>query len=56
LIEPSDIKQGEIGNCYFLSTLSVLAEHPERIQKLFLSDKVNDFGVYGVVMTKSGVR
>lgn len=39
-----------------MSALSVLAEHPERIRKLFISDKVNDQGVYGVWITKNGMR
>jgi len=38
-VSPSDIKQGLLGDCYFLSVLSVLSEHPSRITKLFLSDR-----------------
>ena len=38
-VTPSDIKQGLLGDCYFLSVLSVLAEHSRRITKLFLTDR-----------------
>jgi len=37
-IEPADIQQGALGDCYFLSALSVMAEKPDRIRQLFLSD------------------
>jgi hypothetical protein len=30
-IEPNDIKQGSLGVCYMLATLSVLAEIPQHI-------------------------
>ncbi len=36
-IDPSDIKQGDCGDCYFLSGLASLAEYPERIRKMFLT-------------------
>jgi calpain-15 len=39
---PSDIKQGALGDCYFLSSLSVIAENPERIKKMFLVSEVNE--------------
>lgn len=55
-IEPSDIKQGELGDCYFLSSLSALSEYPERIEKLFESDQVNEQGIYGVKLTKNGIK
>eukprot|EP00347_Sterkiella_histriomuscorum_P017724 403348238 len=53
-IDPSDIRQGLLGDCYFLSCLSVLAENPKRIMKLFVTDKVNDYGVYAIRICKNG--
>lgn len=40
-IEPDDIKQGELGDCYFLATLSAIAEFPWRIKQLFVTRKAN---------------
>lgn len=36
-IEPNDIKQGDVGDCYFMAGLAALAENPQRIVKLFLT-------------------
>ena len=53
-VSPSDIKQGLLGDCYFLSVLSVLSEVPSRIKKLFVHDKQNNLGVYGLRICKNG--
>ena len=41
---------------YFLSVLAVLAEKPERIKRLFISEQTNIQGVFGVMLTKNGAR
>lgn len=55
-IEPNDIKQGQIGDCYFLSSLAALAEKPERIRKMFLEKDANACGRYGARMFKNGIN
>ena len=53
-IEINDIRQGQLGNCYFLSVLSALAEFPHRVMKLFLTSEVNNAGCYGVRICDGG--
>ena len=53
-VEPNDIKQGGLGDCYFLSVLSCTAEKGYRIRRIFISNKVVKEGIYAVKMTKNG--
>jgi hypothetical protein len=53
-VTPSDIKQGSLGNCYFLSILSVLAEQPKRIMSMFITDRANEYGLYAISIIKNG--
>lgn len=54
-IESGDILQGIIGDCYFLSSISSLAEsRPERILKLFLTKKKSKAGLYCVRLCLEG--
>jgi len=46
VIEPADILQGQLGDCYFLSALSALAEQGFRIKSLFPSVEMNQHGIY----------
>ena len=36
-ITPTDIKQGDCGDCYYLSSISSLAEFPQRVKDIFLT-------------------
>ncbi len=55
-IDPNDIKQGLCGDCYFLSGLSSLAEAPDRIKRVFITDQVNEAGCYAVQIYINGER
>lgn len=65
-IEPMDILQGHLGDCYFLSTVASIAENPNRIMKIFNIEFPNkskeevmnlcrQFGCYGVKIYDMGI-
>ncbi|KAL5267544.1 hypothetical protein ACHWQZ_G004545 [Mnemiopsis leidyi] len=51
---PTDIVQGSLGDCWLLSSLSVLADRPSLIEKIFLNKCVSTEGVYEVRLCKDG--
>jgi len=53
-IEASDIKQGDLGNCYFLSALAALTEFPQFIRKVFSTPEPNEVGCYEVSFCLNG--
>lgn len=55
-IEPSDVSQGCLGNCYFLAVLSSMAEFPDRIKALIETPEVNSAGIYLLKFFVNGVE
>lgn len=53
-IGPNDVKQGKCGDCYFLSSVSSLAEYPERVKNIFITQEVNEAGCYAVNLCVNG--
>lgn len=53
-IEPNDILQGNLGNCYYLSALSALAEFPQRIKEIFFTEEINGAGCYALKVCVNG--
>lgn len=53
-IDPVDIAQGRLGNCWFVCALSSLAEFPELVEHLFEDVTANSAGIYVLRMCKNG--
>ena len=53
-IEMSDVIQGELGDCYFLSSVANLSKYPGLIQKLFKTKDTNRDGFYEIVLFIDG--
>ena len=55
-IAPSDVCQGKLADCYFLSSLAALAEIPGRIESMFNTKTVNSAGIYSINFFVNGKR
>ena len=51
-INPEDVLQGNLNNCWLICVLSALSEHPALIQRLFLTKKPNAYGLYKIKLCK----
>jgi hypothetical protein len=45
-VEPGDVIQGSLGNCWFLGPLSVIATNSDLLMNLFITTSLNEYGVY----------
>ncbi|CAF3593272.1 unnamed protein product [Rotaria sp. Silwood1] len=52
--KPNDVIQGALGDCWFITALSVLAEKPEYLMKVLVTRDYNYQGIYYVRLCKDG--
>jgi hypothetical protein len=53
-IDPNDIRQGHIGDCWLISAIIALAEKPHLLKKLFVEPKISKNGIYSVRICRAG--
>jgi calpain-15 len=53
-IEPNDIRQGALGDCWFMCALASLAERPALVERLFITKEAQENGVYRIKLCKNG--
>ena len=53
-IEMDDVKQGQLGDCYFLSSVANLCKFPGLITKLFKTNATNKDGFYEIIFIIDG--
>lgn len=53
-VDPNDIRQGALGDCWFLASIASLAEAPATVKKLFITDSYNEYGIYQLRLCKNG--
>ncbi len=51
-----DIKQQELGDCYFLSNLSALSKIQANIRKMFITQTINKAGIYLLSFYVNGIE
>ena len=56
-VTPQDMRQGAIGNCWFISAASALSEVPGRVEKIFLNanNEISAAGIYAVQLYTLGI-
>ena len=48
-IEFNDVQQGSLGDCYFLSSITILTEYPYLIKEKFRTREFNQEGYYEII-------
>ncbi|CAF4951815.1 unnamed protein product [Rotaria sp. Silwood1] len=52
---PMDIIQGRLGNCWFISALSLIAEIPQILEKVMITKQYNPAGLYKIRLCNRGI-
>jgi calpain-15 len=54
--KPNDVLQGSLGDCWFITALSVLAEEPKYLMRVLITQQCNYEGIYCVRLCKGNIH
>lgn len=55
MIGPQDLKQGKLGNCYFIAAIAAISEFPDRIRRIIKIKQPSQFGINSVSLHVGGL-
>ena len=55
-VDVRDISQGQLGDCWYMSSIAALATRPELIQKIFRTSSINPDGYYELFYYEAGEK
>jgi hypothetical protein len=53
---PAGVKQGKLGDCWFLASAAAIAEHPNRIQSIFKNSEYPSNGIFDISLYHMGSK
>lgn len=54
-VGPQDLKQGKLGNCYFIAAMAAISEHPDRIRRIIKIREPTNLGLNCVSLNVAGM-
>ena len=55
-IQPTGVRQGQLGDCWFLAAAAAIAEKPERIERIFTNHEYSAEGVFDMTFSHMGQK
>ena len=54
-VQSNGVRQGMVGDCWYLAAVSALAEKPDRLKKIFKNKEYPDEGIFELTFKVKGI-
>ena len=55
-VQPTGVRQGLLGDCWILGSAAALAEHPERVKRIFTEKEYDQEGIFELTLWHKGAN